>query len=80
MSKPPVDAPPDDADVSDETDEQSLPALDLDLSAETAPGPLARGVEAIRKHWKHAPVGPGVDRMIAADGEVLYVGKAKSVR
>ncbi|MFT4096559.1 MAG: excinuclease ABC subunit UvrC [Rhodoblastus sp.] len=79
MTKPPVDAPPEDADVSDDA-EQSLPALDLDLSAETAPGPLARGVEVIRRYWKHAPVGPGVYRMIAADGEVLYVGKAKSVR
>jgi excinuclease ABC subunit C len=79
MTKNPVDAPPEDADVSDEA-EQSLPALDLDLSAETAAGPLARGVEVIRKHWKHAPVGPGVYRMIAVDGEVLYVGKAKSVR
>ncbi len=79
MIKNPVDAPPEDADVSDDG-EQSLPALDLDLSAETAPGPLARGVEVIRRFWKHAPVGPGVYRMIAADGEVLYVGKAKSVR
>ncbi len=78
MTKSPVDAPPEDADVSDDA-EQSLPALDLDLS-ETAPGPLARGVEVIRRYWKHAPVGPGVYRMIAADGEVLYVGKAKSVR
>ena len=79
MSKNPVDAPPDDVDPSDDG-EQSLPTLDLDLSAETAPGPLARGVEVIRAHWKHAPVGPGVYRMIAADGEVLYVGKAKSVK
>ncbi|MCB1536684.1 MAG: GIY-YIG nuclease family protein, partial [Rhodoblastus sp.] len=79
MTKRPVDAPPDDADVSDDS-EQSLPALDLDLSDETAAGPLARGVEVIRKHWKHAPVGPGVYRMIAVDGEVLYVGKAKSVK
>ncbi|HMN72513.1 MAG TPA: excinuclease ABC subunit UvrC [Rhodoblastus sp.] len=79
MIKNSVDAPPEDADVSDDA-EQSLPILDLDLSAETAPGPLARGVEVIRTHWKHAPVGPGVYRMIAADGEVLYVGKAKSVK
>jgi len=79
MTKTPVDAPPEDADVSDDG-EQSLPTLDLDLSAETAPGPLARGVEVIRTYWKHAPIGPGVYRMIAADGEVLYVGKAKSVK
>ncbi|QXX75153.1 excinuclease ABC subunit UvrC [Methylovirgula sp. HY1] len=45
-----------------------------------APASLARGVAAIKAHWKHAPVGPGVYRMIGADSEVLYVGKAKSVR
>ncbi len=45
-----------------------------------APVSLARGVAAIKAHWKHAPTGPGVYRMIGADGEVLYVGKAKSVR
>jgi excinuclease ABC subunit C len=44
------------------------------------PAPLRRGVETIRAHWQHAPVGPGVYRMIGADDEVLYVGKAKSVR
>ncbi|HRY02506.1 MAG TPA: excinuclease ABC subunit UvrC [Beijerinckiaceae bacterium] len=79
MTKHPVDAPPDDVDVSDDS-EQSLPGIDLDLSAETAAGPLARGVEVIRTYWKHAPFGPGVYRMIAVDGEVLYVGKAKSVK
>ena len=33
-----------------------------------------------REHWRHAPNGPGVYRMIAESGEVLYVGKAKNVR
>jgi excinuclease ABC subunit C len=45
-----------------------------------APASLARGVEVIKSYWQHAPIGPGVYRMLAADGEVLYVGKAKSVR
>src|SRR5947209_8558451 len=63
-----------------ETDEESsLPPLDLD-GGDVAPASVARGAAAIRAHWKHAPVGPGVYRMIAEDGEVLYVGKAKSVR
>ena len=63
-----------------ETDEESsLPPLDLD-GGDAAPASVARGAAAIRAHWKHAPVGPGVYRMIAEDGEVLYVGKAKSVR
>jgi excinuclease ABC subunit C len=51
-------------------------ALDLD----SAPSSIRQGIEAIRCAWEHAPAGPGVYRMIAADGEVLYVGKAKSVR
>ncbi len=44
------------------------------------PVPAPRGAEAIRRYWEHAPSGPGVYRMIAANGEVLYIGKAKSVR
>jgi excinuclease ABC subunit C len=58
-------------------------SFDLDLRGEssgTSPTSLKRGVEVIRAHWEHAPKGPGVYRMIGADGEVLYVGKAKSVR
>ena len=48
--------------------------------AEEAPAPLRHGAAIIRRFWEHAPVGPGVYRMIGADHEVLYVGKAKSVR
>jgi excinuclease ABC subunit C len=63
-----------------ETDEEpSLPPLELD-GGDTAPASVERGAAAIRAHWKHAPAGPGVYRMIAENGEVLYVGKAKSVR
>src|ERR1700689_3954139 len=56
---------------------EAMPTIEMD---ETAPASLARGVEVIKAHWQHAPVGPGVYRMIAAHGEALYVGKAKSVR
>ncbi|MGH6677437.1 MAG: GIY-YIG nuclease family protein, partial [Bradyrhizobium sp.] len=52
----------------------------LEAMDTAAPASPARGAAAIKTHWKHAPRGPGVYRMIGADGEVLYVGKAKSVR
>jgi excinuclease ABC subunit C len=70
--------PPSDDDIV-----EAEASLDLDLgetAGEASPASLARGVEVIRAHWEHAPKGPGVYRMIGADGEVLYVGKAKSVK
>jgi excinuclease ABC subunit C len=55
--------------------------LEFSLDEPTAePGRLARGAEAIRKFWRHAPSGPGVYRMIGPEGEVLYVGKARSIK
>ena len=64
----------------DEADEAS-PPLDLDLDdAQAEPGPIARGAAVIKSFWQHAPLGPGVYRMIGDDGEVLYVGKARSIK
>src|SRR5947208_1911273 len=65
--------------LDDEVEEESsLPAIDE--SAEPAEGPLASGVAAIQRYAKLAPKAPGVYRMIDARSEVLYVGKAKSIR
>ena len=65
--------------LEDEVDEESsLPAIDE--VAEPAAAPLASGVAAIQRYARLAPKAPGVYRMIDAKGEVLYVGKAKSIR
>jgi excinuclease ABC subunit C len=62
----------------EEDDEQALPEQEPTL--ELAAGPLAVGRAVIADHAKLAPSSPGVYRMIDANGEVLYVGKAKNIR
>lgn len=57
-----------------------LEPLDCGLEDDQLPQSVKRGVAVIKAYWKHAPVGPGVYRMIGEDHAVLYVGKAKSVR
>ncbi|WP_374545993.1 excinuclease ABC subunit UvrC [Rhodoblastus sp.] len=92
--KNPIDAPPepileaddlaedlaeDVVEAGDSLGEESS-GIDLDLEGEAGAASYKRGLRAIRAHWKHAPMGPGVYRMLAEDGAVLYVGKAKSLR
>ena len=54
--------------------------IDLDFSGEAAPQRLRAGVEVIQKALKTLPNAPGVYRMIDGAGDVLYVGKAKSLK
>ena len=46
----------------------------------SGPASIQSGVSAIEAHLRTAPGATGVYRMIADGGEVLYVGKAKSLR
>ncbi len=41
---------------------------------------IKRGLDILKKYVRTAPEKPGVYRMIAKDGEVLYVGKAKNIK
>ena len=78
---PDVDLPPEPVEAEEEAGETSLPpAVEEGVEIDASPASVQRGTAAIRAHWRHAPHGPGVYRMIGACGEVLYVGKAKSVR
>jgi excinuclease ABC subunit C len=60
-------------------DKPEMPEL-AGLPLEDAPAPALSGIEAIRDAWSRLPSRPGVYRMLGADGEVLYVGKAKSLK
>ena len=65
-------------DVDEDDAVQALP--EAEESIEAADGhSLAAGRDAITRFAKLAPGTPGVYRMVAATGDVLYVGKAKNI-
>jgi excinuclease ABC subunit C len=53
-----------------------------DSAAESQPGllPAEIGAAVIQRHLPTLPLGPGVYRMLDAKGEILYIGKARSLR
>ena len=65
---------------SADADEELAGPLDLAADGEAVPASIQRGADVIKSYLRDAPTGPGVYRMISAEGEVLYVGKAKSVK
>lgn len=71
----------DPASIAAEEDEEPRLPEPVDESGELATeGTLAIGRAAIERAVKLAPTSPGVYRMLNAASDVLYVGKAKSVK
>ncbi|MCA6114807.1 excinuclease ABC subunit UvrC [Bradyrhizobium sp. WSM 1738] len=66
--------------VAEEDEEARLPEAPEEPAEAIAEGPLAVGHAAIENAVRLAPTSAGVYRMLNAAGDVLYVGKAKSVR
>ena len=52
---------------------------DLEIQTDVA-GASHVGLEALRRALPTLPAGPGVYRMVNSDGDILYVGKARSLK
>src|SRR2546422_3563342 len=61
----------------DDEDDARLPDI-LEDSGAIGEEPLETGHEAIERAVRLAPTSPGVYRMLSANADVLYVGKAKN--
>ncbi len=72
-----------DTEPAEEEADDALPALPEDLAADLDAVPdagIGAGRKVVARFAAHAPSAPGVYRMIGADGDVLYVGKAKNIK
>ena len=74
------DVPPD---ILDDDSDEPAPAeagSEVELDLEAPPGSVQAGAEVIKRVWQTLPNAPGVYRMLDAKGDVLYIGKARSLK
>ncbi|MBM6592776.1 excinuclease ABC subunit UvrC [Microvirga pudoricolor] len=75
------DVPPDILENEDEDESVAVEGgSDVEFDLEANPGSVQRGTEVIKRFWTTLPNAPGVYRMLDHKGDVLYVGKAKSLK
>src|SRR3954467_2639407 len=75
------DVPPDILDNEEDDETVAVESgSDVEFDLEVNPDSVQRGTEVIRHFWTTLPNAPGVYRMLDGKGDVLYVGKAKSLK
>jgi excinuclease ABC subunit C len=73
--------PVDSACADDVSEPEELePPITFDFGDRIAGARLQAGTQVIRQFWETLPNRPGVYRMIDGKGDVLYVGKARSLK